>query len=134
MSIMDSLSESSEGQVQDADVHFSLDEYQVLASRTLIDEPDFEISGLDNMIIWNAIGLAGEAGEVADLVKKGIYHQHGLDVEKVKKELGDVMWYVAAMCTKLNINLSEVCDANIQKLKARYPQGYSSERSINRIA
>jgi NTP pyrophosphatase (non-canonical NTP hydrolase) len=57
-------------------------EYQELAGRTLIEEPDFQISPKDVMISWNAIGLAGEAGEVADLVKKGIYHQQELTLQR----------------------------------------------------
>lgn len=107
--------------------------YQELAGRTLISGPDFEMTTADVMIVWNAIGLAGEAGEVADLVKKGIFHQHGLDAEKVKKELGDVLWYVAALCSKLGFDLGEVMEANVEKLKARYPDGYSAEASRNRV-
>lgn len=107
--------------------------YQQQASRTLIDRPDFDISDTDIMIVWNALGLAGEAGEVADTVKKGIFHQHGLDREKMKKELGDVCWYLAALCTKLNLDLGEVMAANIDKLKVRYPDGYNSEDSVARV-
>jgi NTP pyrophosphatase (non-canonical NTP hydrolase) len=107
--------------------------YQELAGRTLIEEPDFTITSDEVMIAWNAIGLAGEAGEVADLVKKGIFHQHGLDLEKVKKELGDVLWYVAALCSKLDLSLSDVMAANVEKLRARYPEGYSAQASIGRI-
>lgn len=108
-------------------------DYQYLASRTLIDKPDFEIADEDIMIVWNALGLAGEAGEVAETVKKGIFHQHGLDHEKLKKELGDVCWYIAALCTKLDLDLNEVMAANIEKLRVRYPDGYSSKDSINRV-
>lgn len=108
-------------------------EYQKLASRTLIDKPGFEISDNEIMVVWNAIGLAGETGEVCENVKKGIFHQHGLDREKLKKELGDVCWYLAALCTKLDFNLGEVMAANINKLKQRYPDGYSSENSKRRI-
>lgn len=109
------------------------DKYQDLAARTLIDRPDFNLSDREIMIIWNALGLAGEAGEVADTVKKGIFHQHGLDRPKLIKELGDVMWYVAALCTKLDIDLSIVMAENIAKLKARYPDGYSNADSIARV-
>lgn len=104
-------------------------EYQALAGRTLIDRPDFNITDRDVMIVWNAVGLAGEAGEVADLIKKGVFHQHGLDVPKLKKELGDVLWYVAALCSKLDLDLDDVMASNIEKLKARYPEGYNSEAS-----
>lgn len=108
-------------------------EYQKLAARTLIDRPDFEIADNDMMIVWNALGLAGEAGEVVDQIKKGILHQHGLDRDKMKKELGDVCWYVAALCTKLDLDLGEVFEANIDKLKKRYPDGYKPADSMKRI-
>lgn len=98
--------------------------YQQLAARTLIKEPDFQITPEQVMISWNAIGLAGEAGEVAELVKKGIYHQQGIDTEKIEKELGDVLWYVAALCTKLGLSMEAVMERNIQKLMKRYPEGY----------
>lgn len=107
--------------------------YQKLASRTLIAKPDAQYSDNDIMIVWNAIGLTGEAGEVADLVKKGIFHQHGLDRRKMFKELGDVLWYVAALCTKLGFSMEDVMQANIDKLRERYPEGYSSADSMNRV-
>lgn len=108
-------------------------EYQRLAARTLIDEPDFQISNSDFMIVWNALGLAGEAGEVADTIKKGILHQHGLDKDKAKKELGDVCWYIAALCSKLGFDLADVMTANIEKLKVRYPDGYKPADSVARV-
>jgi NTP pyrophosphatase (non-canonical NTP hydrolase) len=108
-------------------------EYQQLAARTLIDRPGFEIPDDQIMIIWNAIGLAGEAGEVADLAKKAIFHQHGIDAEKLKKELGDVLWYAAGLATQLGLDLGEIMDANIQKLKLRYPDGFTSADSVRRV-
>lgn len=107
--------------------------YQQDAGRTLIDKPDFELSNDDIMLIWNAVGLAGEAGEVSEMIKKGIFHQHGLDREKLIKELGDVLWYVAALCTRLNVPMSEVMARNVAKLKERYPAGFSSEASLARV-
>lgn len=107
-------------------------EYQKAAARTLIAAPGFDIPGQDMMVIWNAIGLSGEAGEVADLVKKGIFHQHGLDVQKLRKELGDCTWYIAALCTTLGLDLSEIMQENIDKLKTRYPNGYNPEDSALR--
>lgn len=108
-------------------------EYQEQAARTLVDGQGRELSGQNYMIVWNAIGLSGEAGEVSELVKKGIFHEHGLDMEKLKKEIGDVLWYAAGLCTVCNINFEDVMNQNIEKLKARYPDGFSSERSISRI-
>ncbi len=108
-------------------------EYQRLASRTLLDRPDHMPTEEQYMILWNVLGLAGEAGEVANLVKKGICHQHGLDRDKVIDELSDVAWYLAAICSKLGISLSDVMQANIDKLSKRYGvEGYTSAQSINR--
>ena len=104
-------------------------EYQTLASRTLIEKPDFQITDLQLMIVWNAVGLGGEAGEVLEVIKKGIFHQHGLDLEKLEKELGDVLWYIAAICTKTGLQLEQVMKENINKLVARFPDGYTPERT-----
>lgn len=76
--------------------------------------------------------MAGEAGEVADSIKKMVFHQHGVDREVLIKELGDVLWYVAALCTKLGVSLGDVMALNIDKLRVRYPAGYSSADSQQR--
>jgi len=107
--------------------------YQRLAGRTLIDSPDAEYSAADIMLVSIALGLAGEAGEVADTIKKAVFHQHGVDRDAVIKELGDVLWYVAALCTKLDVPMSDVMDRNIVKLRTRFPDGYSSTASKARI-
>lgn len=107
-------------------------EYQKFAGRTLIAKLDAEYTPEDIMLVWNALGLAGEAGAVANLIKKGVFHRHGVDRVKVIDELGDVLWYVAAICTKLNVELSDVMVVNIDKLNRRYPDGYSSEASMKK--
>lgn len=103
-----------------------LDEYQDEAQRTMNRTRD------DDLPIF-ALGLAGEAGEVADLIKKHIGHGHDLDVNKLKLELGDCLWYIAGLAHVLGLNLSEIAQANITKLKKRYPNGFSHEASKNRI-
>jgi len=108
-------------------------DYQILASRTLIPAPERAYSAEEIMLVWNAIGLAGEAGEVADHIKKGVFHDHGVDKDKLVKELGDVLWYVAAIATKIDVPLSEIMDRNIAKLKHRYPDGFKVEDSISRV-
>lgn len=102
----------------------SLDFYQQLANRT---------APCENQLATFALGVAGEAGEVADLVKKYIGHGHPLDVEKLKLELGDVLWYVAGLASVIGVTLSEVANANIAKLEKRYPNGFSTEASMNRV-
>lgn len=83
-------------------------------------------------LLLGALGLAGEAGEVADSLKKMLFHGHPLDVPAVRDELGDVMWYVMFLCDTLGFTLEEVMAGNVQKRLRRYPEGFSPERSIHR--
>lgn len=108
-------------------------EYQQLAARTLLESPDHDVPDLGLMLVWNALGLTGEAGEVAEHIKKGVLHRHGIDRKQLQKELGDVMWYVAALCTKLDMDLGVIMEVNIRKLEKRYPDGYSSTDSQRRV-
>ena len=78
------------------------------------------------------MGLTGEAGEVVDIVKKGIFHGKGVDMEHLKKELGDVMWYVALICESCGWELDDVMQTNVDKLKKRYPEGFSEYRANHR--
>jgi NTP pyrophosphatase (non-canonical NTP hydrolase) len=118
------------------------DEYQQLAARTLIAQEDIEMTQEDNSIVWNAVGLGGEAGEILELVKKGLFHRHvyqhplGLGdgfvefQQKMSKELGDCLWYIAALCTRLDIRMGDIMVENIDKLRARYPEGWDEKRSL----
>jgi len=101
-------------------------EYQKLAFVTANSLPT------KDLILNGALGLNGEAGEVADVVKKHLFQGHELNIPHIKEELGDVMWYVALMCTAINAPLEDVMKSNIDKLKARFPDGFSAEASINR--
>jgi len=107
-------------------------EYQKQAERSCAKGPDFELSDNEFMLIWLALGLAGEVGEVVDYIKKGLLHQHGLDKGKLEEEIGDVLWYIANLCTKLDMSLSDVMERNVRKLRTRYPSGWSSADSKNR--
>lgn len=102
-------------------MHF--DDYQDLAMRTASGVGAIEVA---------ALGLAGEAGEFADHVKKHIAQGHALDEGFLAKELGDILWYVALASTILDRRMCDVAETNIAKLRARYPDGFESERSINR--
>ena len=84
-------------------------------------------------ILTNSVmGLCGESGEAIDLVKKHLFHGHELDRDALIKELGDVAWYLAEAAEALEIPLEEIFERNIEKLKKRYPEGFSEEKSINR--
>ena len=104
----------------------TLDDYQRLAARTM--GPRTREQQLANV----ALGLAGEAGEVADTLKKHLFHAHPLDTAELAKELGDCLWYVAGAATALGLSLGEIGAGNIEKLRRRYPDGFSEERSLNR--
>lgn len=83
-------------------------------------------------LLNGALGITGEAGEVADLIKKHVFHGHDLNRDEIVKELGDVCWYVALLATSIGVGLDEILERNIEKLKRRYPEGFSSAASINR--
>ena len=102
----------------------TLEEYQKFASQgilpaTLEREP----------VIGFALGLAGEAGEVADDIKKKYFHGRNVDPEHTIEELGDVMWYVANLATQYNISLNEILERNVSKLTERYPAMYGNKPS-----
>ena len=107
----------------------TINEYQKLALTTM----NPEISRHD-MLINSMMGLCGESGEAIDLVKKHLFHGHELDKDKLAKELGDIAWYLAEAAHALDMDLETVLQMNIDKLKARYPEGFSKERSIHREA
>ena len=84
-------------------------------------------------VLMNALmGLCGESGEAIDVMKKHLFQGHPLDRAKLLKELGDVAWYLAEAATGLGVPLSEILQGNLDKLHARYPQGYDTKRSQNR--
>ncbi len=88
----------------------------------------------DSARVYTALGLAGEAGEVVDMVKKVLYHGHTLDRDKLTEELGDIAWYMAIMCMAWDIDPDAIFAKNIEKRWRRYPDGFSHERSRDRDA
>ena len=104
-----------------------INEYQKLAMRTL----NPELSPKD-VLINSVMGLCGESGEAIDIIKKWLMHGHELDREHLIKELGDIAWYLAEAATALDVSLDDVLSANIEKLRRRYPEGFSTESSIKR--
>ena len=105
----------------------TINEYQKQAMTTLnpaLDRKDVLINGV--------MGLCGESGEAIDIVKKWLAQGHELDREKLAKVLGDIAWYLAETAWALDVPLEEILQANIDKLKKRYPEGFDSNRSIHR--
>lgn len=94
----------------------------------IINDSHYDMGGIFNA----CLGLSGEVGELNDMVKKWVFHEKPLDIEHAKKELGDIMWYVAMMCNSFGWDLDEIMQMNIDKLIARYPEGFSPQQANNR--
>ena len=105
----------------------TVNEYQKMALTTL--NPAL---GKQDVLINGVMGLCGESGEAIDIVKKHLAQGHPLDREGLIKELGDVAWYLAETAYALDVSLDEVFQRNIDKLKARYPEGFDASRSVGR--
>jgi NTP pyrophosphatase (non-canonical NTP hydrolase) len=105
----------------------TFNEYQALAMRTSNKDlsPDYHL-------LNGALGLPGESGEVADMVKKCFMQGHDLDREHLAKELGDILWYVAETATAIDMDMDSIAKMNIDKLLKRYPDGFSTDRSQHR--
>ena len=105
----------------------TINEYQKLAMTTLnpaLSEKEVLLNGV--------MGLCGESGEAIDLVKKWMMQGHELDKAHLAKELGDVAWYLAETATAIGYDLETILQANIDKLRARYPDGFAADRSMHR--
>ena len=107
----------------------TINEYQELAMRTLnpsLTEKEVLLNGV--------MGLCGESGEAIDLVKKWMMQGHELDKAHLAKELGDIAWYLAETATAIGCDLESILQSNIDKLKARYPEGFDAARSMHRTS
>ena len=100
----------------------TINEYQVEALRT---------AGKAD-IMNGVLGLCGESGECADMVKKHKFQGHELDTEHFAKELGDVAWYLAISAYAIGYDLESILQMNVDKLRKRYPEGFDSNLSQNR--
>ena len=86
----------------------------------------------DEVLLNGVMGLCGESGEVIDILKKHLSQGHELNRDKMIEELGDVAWYLAETAYALGVDLDTVLRKNLDKLKKRYPEGFSITDSINR--
>lgn len=104
-----------------------INEYQKEALRTA--------SGMNKevpMIVNGVLGLCGESGECADMVKKHLFQGHELDTEHMAKELGDVAWYIAISAHAIGYDLETILQMNVDKLRKRYPDGFEAAKSLHR--
>jgi NTP pyrophosphatase (non-canonical NTP hydrolase) len=107
----------------------TLDDYQTAARRTVNAALTPE-----QMLLDAAAGLAEEAGETLGLVRKHLFQDHPLDPDRVATELGDLLWCIATAATALGVTLDEVAQRNLNKLRRRYPGGFTREASQRRPA
>lgn len=106
----------------------TINEYQKLAARTI--RADLDNKGREMHALH---GMVGEIGELHGIYQKA-YQGHPIAVEHLQKELGDLLWFVAEYCTANGWNLDDIMQINIDKLKARYPNGFDAEHSLHRSA
>lgn len=112
--------------ILDTNIGMTINEYQTLASRTI----DSKLAPFS--IEYHALhGMVGEVGELHSIYQKK-YQGHEIDEEHQKKELGDLLWFIAEYCTSKGWSLEEVAQMNIDKLKARYPDGFDAKKSLHR--
>ena len=108
----------------------TFEEYQK-ESRKTAEYPD-----KDNNYIYPVLGLTGEAGEVAEKIKKVIRNDKGIMSEdkkiEIAKELGDVLWYIAQLATELGLKLEDIAEMNLEKLKSRRERGVIASEGDNR--
>lgn len=102
-------------------------EYQDLSSKTFAESGDETLN-----LLHCAIGASTEAGELLDAFKKHIYYKKELDVVNVGEEIADIQWYLFNLCRLLNLDMEQLLEANIAKLKARYGEKFSEEKATNR--
>ena len=106
----------------------TINEYQIAALRTAQAD---KLTARE-LLLNSALGLCGESGEVADLLKKYHFQGHNLDLDHVAKELGDIAWYLAVGAYSIGYDLETILQMNVDKLKARCPDGFSADRSLHR--
>lgn len=111
---------------QFTDVPWTMDGYQILAARTIdrnLPEKHVEAHALH--------GMVAELGEIHGIFQKR-FQGHEMDDEHLKRELGDLLWFIAEFATARHWLLSDVAETNIEKLRQRYPEGFEAERSLHR--
>jgi hypothetical protein len=101
-------------------MHFS--EYQHLAMRTR-----GKYNSVNAQSACALLGLAGKTGEYIDLQKKMLFHDKPIEVRDQMQEMGDILWYLALECDAKGWSLDTIAGLNIEKLKKRYPDGFSTE-------
>lgn len=107
-------------------------EHASLVARTCKSGEEIVLSPLEAHLVHMALGIAGEAGEIVDAIKKNAIYRKPLDNINVMEELGDLEWYMEGLRSSLELSRKQVLEYNINKLNKRYGAGYSDESAITR--
>lgn len=110
-------------------------EYQEKARRTESSDPvtAIRVSGVTTIRLLHAgMGMTTESGEFLDALKKHIFYGKPIDSVNLEEEIGDLLWYVALACNSLDVDMNRIMAQNIEKLKTRYPDKFTSEAALNR--
>lgn len=108
-------------------INLNLNDYQ----REVLRTAPVDLSP-DKLLLNGIMGLNGEAGECIDILKKYMFQGHELDGEHLAKELGDVLWYITLTSYALGYDIEDILQMNVDKLRARYPDGFSTDLSLHR--
>lgn len=103
-------------------------EFQELSKRTFNFNVDY-----DKQLLNCCLGIHGESGEVADVIKKSVFQGHEMNVNHIEEELGDVLFYIVNLASVLNLEMENILESNYLKLKTRYPNGFNTKDSIKRV-
>jgi NTP pyrophosphatase (non-canonical NTP hydrolase) len=113
------------GELQERELGYTTQQYQKDASRTLLDRPPRRYNDQEMMVLWNAIGAAGEAGELANKIKKLILHEKKtITIAEIQEEIGDCFWYLSGLAVSFGLRLDQIMQSNVEKLEKRYPSGF----------
>jgi hypothetical protein len=104
------------------------DEYIKLAIKT--ESPNFQM--ISPRLLHGTMGVDTESGELTDSLKKHMFYGKPLDLVNINEEIGDLLWYIALICNECNFSFEDIMKRNIDKLKARYPEKFTSEKALNR--
>lgn len=102
-------------------------EYCELSKRTLAN---LKYKEKDNLHM--VLGMLTEIGELADIIKKNLAYKKDIDWINAQEEIGDICWYVANFCNINGFDLTQILQANIDKLRSRYPEKFTEEKALNR--
>lgn len=94
------------------------------------ESPNF--NKINERLLHACLGIQTESGEFSDNIKKCLFYGRALNVFNAKEELGDLLWYIALAIDELRTTFEEVMELNIAKLRARYPEQFTSEKALNR--